>query len=127
MVRYSTSRQQALRQAKRLVGCYPHARPPDPVEYANALADVFEQYPIGVVNECCDPRTGIARVREFPPTVACLVEWCDRKLAAYRAIGSRPLPRPEISYSEEHCATMRKRLQDLMHNLLRRSQTEAAE
>lgn len=127
MVRYSTSRRHALAQARRLIGCYPHSRPPDVLQYANALADVLEQYPIGVVEECCDPRSGIARVREFPPTVACLVEWCDRKLAAYRAVASRPLPRPEISYSEEHCATMRQRLQDLMRGLLRGSQTEATE
>lgn len=110
MVRYSTSRQQAAEQAKRLIGCYPHARPPDPAAYAGALTDVLEQYPLGVVERCCDPRTGIVRTREFPPTVACIVDWCDRYTAAYVAVAQRRRPVPEPVYSEEHCATMREKL-----------------
>lgn len=110
MVRYSTSRQQAIEHARKLVGCYPHAKPPDPNTYAGALADVLEQYPLGVVQECCDPRTGIVRSREFPPTVACIVKWCDLRVGGYRAVAERGAPKVKVEYSEEHCASMRKRL-----------------
>lgn len=113
MVRYSTSRPQALEQARKLVGCYPHARPPDGEGYANALADIFEQYPLGIVQECCDARTGIARSREFPPTVAAVVKWCDITLGAYRNLAVMKLPAPEKVFSEEHCQTMRERLSKL--------------
>lgn len=117
MVRYSTSRQQAAEQAKRLIGCYPHARPPDPGAYAGALTDVLEQYPLGVVEECCNPRTGIVRSREFPPTVACIVEWCDRASRAYQAVSQRARPEPEKVYSDEHCATMREKLRGFFTEL----------
>lgn len=114
-VRYSTSRQQALEYAKKLVGCYPHAKPPDPEAYAAGLADVLEQYPLGVVQECCDPRTGIARTREFPPTVAALVAWCGLATRAYKALSARPMPLPEPVHTEEHCATMRERIKALFN------------
>lgn len=81
-------------QAEKLIGSWPHARPPNPDAYARALADVLEQYPFGVVEECCNPLTGIARSREFPPTVACIVAWCDLAVGAYSNISSRPRPLP---------------------------------
>ena len=84
MVRYSTSRRHALAQARRLIGCYPHSRPPDVLQYANALADVLEQYQIGVVEECCDPRSGIARVVSFlRPSPA----WSSGAIAKLQPIG----------------------------------------
>jgi len=62
---------------------------------------VLAQYPLGIVRECCDPRYGLARAREFPPTVACIVEWCDRRLefhrnwAAYRPFQRRAINKPD--------------------------------
>jgi hypothetical protein len=82
----STSPQAALKAAKQLVGCWPHARPPEPETYAAALASVLAQYPLGLVQECVDPRTGLARGREFPPTVAAVVEWCDVRLNWHKAL-----------------------------------------
>jgi hypothetical protein len=117
-VRYSTSRRQALEQARKLIGCYPHSRPPDVDAYANALADVLEQYPFGVVEECCNPRTGIVRRREFPPTIACIVQWCDLYTGAAMNLARLGPPKPEQTFSDEHCRSMRQRLQALMHNLL---------
>lgn len=127
MVRYSTSRPQALEQAKKLIGSYPHARPPDVEGYANALADIFELYPLGVVKECCDVRSGIARTREFPPTIAAVVKWCDLTLGAYRNLASRNLPEPEKQFDEVHCKTMRERLSALMHGIFDKPQQQAAE
>lgn len=116
----STSPQAALRAAKQLVGCYPHSRPPEPETYAGALAAVLAQYPLGVVEECVDPRTGLAREREFPPTVAAVVEWCDRRLAFHQAFAAYvPAipPPPDIEYSDEHRQGMLARLSQLMHDI----------
>jgi hypothetical protein len=116
----STSPRAALEAAKKLVGQWPHAKPADPETYAAALAAVLTQYPLGLVEECVDPRRGLSRSREFPPTISCLVEWCDtrldwhQKLAAYRPIAERP---PEPHYSDEHRATMLQRLSKLMHDV----------
>jgi len=127
LVRYSTSRLQALEQAKRLIGYYPHAKPPDPDGYANGLADVFEQYPFGVVEECCGLLYGIARTRDFPPTPKVVIDWCESRLGAYQAIVRRKIPPPEKHYSEAHCATMRERLKAFVHGVFDKSQRQAAE
>src|SRR5262249_24842103 len=71
---------------------------------AAALAATLKDYPAGIVRECCDPRSGLAREREFPPTVAAIVEWCDRRLAWRQSVASyvaRPqLPAREFTYEE---------------------------
>src|SRR6266487_1108628 len=118
-----TSPQEAIRAAKQLVGCFPHAKPLDPEVYAGSLAAVLAQYPLGVVKECVDPRTGLARNREFPPTVYSVVVWCDdrlqhhKKFANYVAIGE---PRQEKDFSPEHCENMLARLSKLMHEVFDR-------
>jgi hypothetical protein len=105
---------------KRLLGAWPHANPPDPQAYAASLAAVLAAYPLGLVQECCDPRTGLARVREFPPTVAALVEWLDKRLqwhqtvAQYKGAGA---PRIEQKFSDEHRKSMIERMQTLIHDL----------
>lgn len=115
----STSPRAGLEAAKRLIGCYPHARPPDPEMYIGALASVLVQYPLGLVDECCDPRRGLAREREFPPTVACVVDWCENRLKYHQALANfqgMPAKRIEVDYSPEHRATMLQRLSKLMHD-----------
>ena len=110
MVRYSTSRPQAVEQARKLVGCYPHANPPDASGYATAIADVLEQYPLGIVQACCSPLTGLPRSREFPPTVAAVVAWCDLRVAGAQNLVRLGPPQSEVVHTEEHRATMRERL-----------------
>lgn len=97
MLAHQTSPQAAVKAARQLVGCWPHARPPEPETYAAALAAVLAQYPLGVVNECVDPRRGLAREREFPPTVAAVVEWCGRRLAWHRSVAAWREPAPPLS------------------------------
>ena len=59
-------------------------------------------------------------VREFPPTIFCIVAWCDQKLketkalAAYKPVQQR-LPSPE--YSDDHQIGMLARLSRLFHDL----------
>lgn len=114
-IRYATSRLDALNQAKRLLRSWPHANPPDPAGYAQAIAETLAQYPLGLVEECCDPSTGHAKKREFPPTVASVTEWCDRRLKYHRGmIRWSKQKAPEADrFDEQHQRGMLKRLQDL--------------
>lgn len=116
MSRPTTAPTQALKAAKQLVGCFPHARPPEPETYAAALGATLAQYPEGVVRDCVDPRIGLARKREFPPTVASVVDWCDTRLAYYQTIakweGRTPEP-PEREFTDDDRALARQFLADL--------------
>lgn len=119
---------ESLEKAKELIGQWPHANPPDKARWLTSIAATFSGYPSAIVETCCDPRNGLARAREFPPTVACIVEWCDRRLkdtkslAAYKPITFTPrLPSPE--YSNDHQMGMLARLSNLFHDLFDRKRT----
>lgn len=88
----------ALEKARDLIGQWPHARPPDPDQWVKSIASVLAQFPPALVDECCDPRRGLAKVREFPPTVAAVFEWCEARMQWYQAVASYiPVPvRPMI-------------------------------
>lgn len=120
-LQWLTSPQEASKAAKRLIGSWPHANPPDADGWVASLAAVLAGYPLGVVQECADPRVGLARGREFPPTVAAIVEWCDRRTKYHRGMirwAGLP-PDVELQYSSEHRQSMLQRLSALMHGLLR--------
>jgi hypothetical protein len=121
-LQWSTSPLEAAKNAKKLVAAWPHARPPDPAGYATSLAAILEQYPLGVVEECCDPHRGLAREREFPPTVACIATWCDQRVKRHQGaiiwIKQEDAKRiEEQQFPDEHRKTMLQRLSKLMHNL----------
>lgn len=113
---------ESLEKAKELVGQWPHANPPDKARWLTSIAATFSGYPSAIVDACCDPRGGLAKVREFPPTIACIVEWCDQKMkdmqvfASYKPIAPK-LPAPD--YSNEHRQGMLQKLSSLMHGLLK--------
>lgn len=112
----STSNSTALKAAKQLIELWPHAKPSNPETYMAGLGAVLAGYPLGVVQECVDPRFGLAQKREFPPTIAAVVEWCERKMEFYQSVAryagrSVALPAPE--YSDEHCAQMRQRIAEI--------------
>lgn len=114
-----TSPSFALRAAKQLVGSFPHARPPEPEIYAGALGATLAQYPLAVVQECVDPRGGLARKLRFPPTVADVVEWCDSRLAYYRAMATYQ-PReqkPDREFTDEERRLAREFLANLAAEL----------
>lgn len=111
----------ALKAAKQLTGQWPHARPPNAEMWLSSIAAVLAQYPSAIVEECIDPRRGLARAREFPPTIAIIVEWCDAKLKHYQLFAEykpRLPPPPEPEFSDEHRIGMLARLQKLMHDLV---------
>lgn len=108
---------------KLLVGQWPHANPPNPGAYSLSIAKALEQYPVGVVEECCDPVIGLARAREFPPTVACITEWCEQRVKRHRGAilhGQLEAERQqdEVRFSDQHRKTMLERWSALMHRLI---------
>lgn len=111
----STTPQAALKAAKQLVGCFPHARPPDPEIYAAAIGATLAGYPPRVVSDCVDPRIGLARKREFPPTVASVVEWCDARLSYYQTLARYEAreKQPERVFTDAEREAGRKFLADL--------------
>jgi hypothetical protein len=78
---------EALKSAKQLVGSYAHLKPDQPETFLASIASVMAQYPLGLVQECADPRMGIARKCEFL-SVAKLVAWLDDRLAYHQALAS---------------------------------------
>jgi hypothetical protein len=119
----TTSASSALKAAKQLVGSFPHARPPEPETYAAAIGATLAAYPPAVVNECVDPRIGLARKREFPPTVASVVEWCDARLSYYQALAryeAREV-KPEREFSDADRALAKRFLADLAAELRARN------
>lgn len=113
IVQCATSPQNALALAEKLIGCWPHAKPPDPKTYSAAVSATLAGYPLKVAQECADPRIGLAREREFPPTIAAIVTWCDKRANYYNALAAWMPPAPQLpapEYSEQHCAEMRERI-----------------
>ena len=125
-----TTPQEAAKQGKRLIGCFPHARPPDPESYALAIATVLQQFPPAVVAECCDPRYGLPRTREFPPTVASIVDWCELRVkrhtgAIIHGRMEQDTMAEQAKFTPEHRLTMLERLKGLMRGLLVREREES--
>ena len=117
-MRQPTSMKDASRLGKQLLGCFPHARPADPESYALAITSVLQQYPLGVAEECCDPRTGLARTREFPPTVASIVDWCELRVKRHTgAMIHASKVVLEKEFSDDHRKTMLQRLMGLWKSL----------
>lgn len=123
----TTSPSVALKAAKQLVGCFPHARPPEPETYAAALGATLAQYPPAIVAECVDPRVGLARTREFPPTVAAIVEWCDARLRYYESLSKYQAreQKPEPVFTDEDRARAKRFLADLAAELKERNTVAA--
>lgn len=118
ILRCVTSPQEALKATKLLIGSWPHANPPDPQGWAASLAAALAGYPLGLVQECCDPRTGLARSREFPPTVQSIVDWCDRRLKYHTGMvkwGEQIVHVPD--FSDDHRKNMLGRLKALFSTL----------
>lgn len=63
--------------AKKILSCYPDYGKLPP-EYVVNLADVLATYSEPTLVALCDLRTGIVSKCKFPPTVADVVDFCDR-------------------------------------------------
>jgi hypothetical protein len=109
----------ALKSAKKLVGSYANLRPADPEEFGQCIAEVLGQYPAGVVEECVDPRIGVAKKVEFL-SIKSLTEWLDNRLVFYQSLASY-MPKPQRSQSEtvEISAEQREQMALAMKGLSR--------
>lgn len=120
LLRWSTSPREAIKQAEKLIAGWPSAKAGNPLGYAISIAATLEQYPLGIVRECCDVRTGLAREREFLPTPHSVIEFCNRRMKFHRGAviwGEQEAARQadRERFSEEHERGMLARLQKLLH------------
>ena len=118
VIAHQTAPSEALKAAKQLVGSYAHLRPDQPETFLASIASVLAQYPLGIVQECVDPRLGIARKAEFL-SVAKLVEWLDNRLAYHQALASYVKRRDERvdNYAADLTDEDRKAASEFMANL----------
>lgn len=116
-----------IRAASRLIGSVPHGKPADPETYAAAISAALADYPIGVIEECCDPRTGLVRKLDYLPTVKQVIDWCDSRLDYHRKMANwrprEPEP-PPLQFSDEHRRTMLGKLVELFRGMKERRQAE---
>jgi hypothetical protein len=54
----------------------------DPEGFKLNIGLVLEQYPIETIRFVCDPRTGVQRTSEWPPSVANMVTACEAHIAS---------------------------------------------
>lgn len=121
-----TSHQAALDLAERLIGQWPHAKPPDPLRYSAGLAAALVRYPLKVAEDCCRLGSGHALEREFPPTVASVTAWCENRMAFYRSVasyqGRTPAPQLEPPPNPERAKELSDMLMEMAHSI--RANTE---
>jgi hypothetical protein len=75
---------EAAKAAAQLFGCYRKGDANDPETYALAVAAVLSTYPVEVVREVCDPRTGIPGRLKWLPVVAEVKEACEAVMQTHR-------------------------------------------
>lgn len=69
-----------LQKAQMIFSCYRKDETQDPEIYAAAVAAVLSGYPKGIIDYVCDPRTGIAGVSKWLPSVSEIKEACESKV-----------------------------------------------
>lgn len=80
-----TTPKRASELAKQLTGQWANLKPDNPEIFIASVAAVVAQYPLGLVEECADPRRGMVRhVKFFGIDV--LVEWCDKRLEFHQSL-----------------------------------------
>jgi hypothetical protein len=96
----------------RLVDAFPNGRAQAGRSYIGALASLLVTYPKTIALQCADPIRGVARDTRFLPTVADLVAFCERELAALRDIVEREDRAQELAKRQREAADAEKRLAD---------------
>lgn len=115
---FSTSPSRAGEAAKALVGQWAHLKVDQPDVFIRTIAAVLSQYPLGIVEECVDPRTGPVNKLRFL-NVADLRPWLDQRLEYHQAL-AKHVPRPAVPalppprLTPEHRAGMIARFKGLL-------------
>jgi len=92
--------------ASKVTGSFANLRPADPEQFGESIADVLEQYPLGLVEECADVRVGIAKKVEFL-SIKSLTDWLDNRLTFYQSLASfvpRAPALPEREFTIQECS-----------------------
>lgn len=77
----SNSRKTLILQRQRILfSAYRNDQYSDPEGYVASLGMVLEQYPNDVIVYVTDPRTGVQRDLKWPPTIAEIVDACDKRM-----------------------------------------------
>jgi hypothetical protein len=74
-----------LQRQRILFSCYRTDQFGDPEGYLASLGMVLEQYPDEVIEYVTDPRTGVQRRSDWPPTICKIVEACDARVSELRS------------------------------------------
>lgn len=122
-LRYSTSDADAVKYARKLVSGWAHLNAHDPLGYAASLSAVLAKYPLGVVEQCCDPAQGLALEREFPPNPKSIADWCDLRVKQHQGAiiwgkQEAAAKREERIFTDEHRESMLQRWSNLLHRLI---------
>lgn len=121
------TRTQAAELGKRLVGNFASLRADDKVQFQASVNEVLEHYPLGLVQECCDPHSGLASKIEFL-SIKSIVEWCDKRLELHQKLAQvtprKGTPKPEFPDNPTMAARVGLLLKGLV-NTLRENQRAA--
>ena len=90
----TTTRSSALDLAARLIHQFPTCRPAGPDEFADSVARILQRYPLGVVEEACDPTCGVALGGPFL-SLDMLYKWLENRMADYTEVAYPRLPAPD--------------------------------
>src|SRR5215831_3746927 len=71
------SHSRAIELATNLIGAWAKSEADDPHVYTLSIAAALKEYPVAIGEQCADPRVGLARTREYLPTVASVHAWCQ--------------------------------------------------
>ena len=69
---------EAIDAATKIIGCYPNGGAGAGDSYIGALAATLGSYPKQVAMRCADPVRGVTLECKFLPTVADIVQWCEK-------------------------------------------------
>lgn len=83
------TRLRAIELARKLIGAWAKSEADSPHVFTLSIASALQEYPVLVAEQCADPRIGLARTREFVPTVASVHGWCQDRMKTYESFGSK--------------------------------------
>lgn len=115
---------EALSMARKLIGQFPNLRADQADVFIATVASVLGEYPLGVIEDCLNPRIGISRSVEWL-SIEKLVTWCDARLTHHHALANyRPRQHTSI-YAEGRTFTEAERL--AAHEFMKNLAAELAE
>lgn len=91
MLAKATTSTEASQKAKYLVGQWSNLKPDNPRVFIESVAAVLSVYPLSIVEECCDPRIGLASTINFF-SIKDLTDWLTTRLELYQSLAAYQRP-----------------------------------